>query len=364
VTGLNDIAQWLLGGGGAILRFVLYVIVAWVLIGALPRMHRDAKQKVPQVRGTARDRMKEYKTQGRRKPAEWWGWTAAWGALSVALAGAGFGRYLTTSAWHGWGDHKRRVKALRERRPQRWRRPPGTPDGSGSCLHAPDPCESPEHCSCDCAGCLAPQGTTPPPPPDGGSPGTAPDEPPRPATPDRPAEPSQGAEPPHPAGPPQDAPELQPAGTGGAGDADIIPFAPRMAPANENKGDTPVSAEIMDLEAAEQIASEMQRKALREFDEAGAERSRAQQALRDAEQYANDLAAAGVKGPVMESFTAYYEDMERVEAAAISKAVAMEQALAHANAARGGLMAHRDAADQLAATGGAADSTKWYGAAG
>ena len=368
MTGLNAVAQWLLGGGGEILKFVLYVIVAWILIGALPRMRRDATQKVPQVRSTARTRMRDYKTQGRRKPAEWWGWTAAWGALSVAVEGARFGRYVVTSAWHGWGDHKRRVRALRERRPRRgqrrWRRPAGTPDGSGVCLHAPDPCESPEYCACSCAGCFAPRKTTPPPPPDGGSPGTAPDEPPRPATPDRPAAPSQGDGPPQPAGPPQPDPELQPAGGGGTGGADVIPFAPRNSPASENKGEKPVSAEITNLEVAEQVVSEMQRKAQRELDEALAEKSRAEQAVHDADQSASGLAAAGVTGPVMTAFTDYYEAMERAEMAARSKAVSAEQAMAAANAARGALMAHRDAADALSATGGAADRTAFYGTGG
>jgi hypothetical protein len=125
-----------------------------------------------------------------------------------------------------------------------------------------------------------------------------------------------------------------------------------------------VSAEIQNLEAAELVVAQMQRRAQQEYDAAGAEKNKAQQALRDADQASNDLAAAGVRGPVMEAFTNYYEAMERAELAATSKAVAAEQALAAANAARGALMAHREAAERLAATGGAADSTAWYGATG
>jgi len=355
MTGLNAVAQWLLGGGGAVLKFILYLIVAWILIGALPRMRRDAADKVPRVRGTARTRMQSYSASGRRKPAEWWGWTAAWGALSLGLAGAGFGKYMVTSAWHGWGDHKRRVRVLRARaatvQPP-WRR---TADPEPDAAPPPDD------------GGNGRDGGPDGPPPDGGQPGTAPAEPPQATAPDQPAapaEPPQSAEPPQPAAPPQPEPELQPAGTGGPGNADVIPFAPRNSPASENKGEKPVASEIQNLEAAIQVVSEMQRKAQQELDAATAEKSRAQQELRDAEQAANDLAAAGVKGPVMTAFTDYYEATERAELAAASKMVAAEQRMAAANAARGALAAHQDAAERLAATGGAADSTKWYGQAG
>jgi hypothetical protein len=125
-----------------------------------------------------------------------------------------------------------------------------------------------------------------------------------------------------------------------------------------------VNSEITDLEAAEQVVAEMQSRAQREFEAAAVEKTKAEQALHDAEQAANDLAAAGVKGPVMEAFTNYHEAMESAELAARSKAAAAERALQAADSARGALQRHRDAAEALARTGGAADKTAFYGQTG
>jgi hypothetical protein len=352
MTGLNAIAQWLLGGGGAVLKFVLYVFVAWVLVGALPRMRRDAAAKVPQVRGVARDRMREHaaaaEAAGRGKGAEWWGWTAAAGTLAVAHEGARFGGYMITSAWHGWGDHRRRVRALRMRSP--WRRPAVTPPGPAASPPSPPPS---------------------PPPGDGGPPHPPPPD--RPGGPPREAGPSPPSAPDHPAAPPRDEgpatgppqyPGAGPAhsGAGGNDGAEVIPMPPPgLSPAGqENEGAPMADAEISNLEAALRVVSQMQAEARQALDAAQAEKAAAEQAMRNTEQASENLAAAGVSGPVMEAFVRYHEATEMAERAAAAKVVACDMALAAANSARGALAAHQDAADQLAATGGAARDTGWY----
>jgi hypothetical protein len=327
VTGLNAIAQWLAGGGGSVLKVILYIVVAWLLIGGLPKMRRDAARKVPQVRGDARNRMRDHaaRAQGHGKPAEWWGWTAVWGALSAAGAAAGFGRYMVTSAWHGWGDHRARL-------PRRRR-------------SAEPPRDIPETTPPDDPGT--------PPPGDGG--GTVPPEPPRPPA-VRPAEPPrpETATAPVPPEPPRPAVPVPP--TGGNG-GEEIPMRPRNSATEGN----PVE-EITNLEAAIAVVSKMQQEALREFDAAGAEKANAEKALAGVEQASADLASAGVSGPVMDAFVRYHEAMEQASLAAAGKLAAYEAAKAAADAMRGALASHQDAADSLAATGGAANRTGWYGA--
>lgn len=120
--------------------------------------------------------------------------------------------------------------------------------------------------------------------------------------------------------------------------------------------------EITNLEAAIAVVSKMQQEALKEFDAAALEKANAEKALAGVEQASADLANAGVSGPVMDAFVRYHEAMEQAALAAASKLAAYEAAKAAADAMRGALARHQDAAAALAGTGGAANQTGWYGA--
>jgi hypothetical protein len=363
VTGLDAVAQWLLGGGGDVLRFCLYLFVAWLLIGALPAMRRDASARLPGVRGAARERMRVHaaraREDGRGKPPEWWGWTAAWGAVAVTTAGYRAGRYVISSAWHGWGEHRRRVAALRALRAYPWhlravgaarwripwRRGPATPPDDGGSGPGPggggQPPEDPSPWS------AGPPHET---------------EPPQPTEPDRPSAPPQTEDPETGPSRPGEIPEPAHSGAPGNGVPNVVPlFPPGLSPAGHNRGDEEMAdAEISNLEAAVRVVSQMQAEARKSLEDAQLEKSRAEQALKNAEQASQDLAAAGISGPVMEAFVRYHEAMEVAERAAASEVVAYEMAVQAADSARGALQAHQDAADRLRATQGAADKTSFY----
>jgi hypothetical protein len=317
-----------------LIHVTVIVFCIWLLLGALPQMRRDAAAKVPQVRGLARERMRAHaataRTEKRARRPEWWGWTAAWAAVATAQEGTRFGGYLVRSAWRGWGEHRRRAQVAGKAARAKW-----FPPQASEPAEPADPPSPP----------LPPEGGTEPP----GGGGTEPPSPPEGGT-----EPPREEE----AAPPQPAentpePELVPVGN-------VIPFNPGKVLAEKEGAE--MSGEINNLEAAVAVVREMQRRAAIALDNAIAEKQRTAQSLIDAEQSSNDLAAAGVTGPAWEAFVRYHEAVEVADNAAASAVTACELAVQAADSARGALVKHEEAAEQLKATGGAANETQWYGA--
>src|SRR5450755_2751359 len=290
---------------------ILLLLAAWFLVGAIPRMRADASDKLPAIRQGARARMGSHssaaRADGRRKSAEWYGWAgAALGAETAAVLG-----YMGRSAWHGWGDHRRRARAAadayRQKRADRAAEAAATEPGT-----------------------VPPDGQ-PPVPPDGGSRasgaagewgGTEWDEP-----------------------LPGD-PRLDP------GD-NLRPFR-RPAPsqtATDNKGDRdmPAGVEAPDLETAVHVADELKAECTREVDEAATELAAAEAAMTRADAFGNSLASAGVSGGVVEALASFADGISARVTAAKARVASADSGLAAADKAREGLRTHEAAADSLSA---------------
>lgn len=122
-----------------------------------------------------------------------------------------------------------------------------------------------------------------------------------------------------------------------------------------------IETEFSSLETATQIADRLKETSAREVDEAAARVTALRGRLAAAETMSGSAASAGIKGPVMDRLVNHYEVLQgRLTRAQADHAHASDQ-LDHANALRESLRPHEDAADQLAATGGAAKETAWYG---
>lgn len=294
---------------------LLLLLGAWFLVGALPRMRADAADKLPAIRQGARTRMSAHseaaRKAGRRKSAEWYGWAgAAAGAETVAVLG-----YMGRSAWHGWGDHRRRAKAAAEAYRQK----------RANRATADEP--------------AVPPGDPAPVPPDGGNR----------ATPPLPAE----------------TVTVPPDGS------NLRPFRPRPAgvpagsPSN-NRGDRnmPAGVEAPDLETAVHVADELKAECTREVDEAATELAAAEAAATRADSFGSSLASAGVSGGVVEALASFADGISARVTAAKARVASADSGLAAATKAREDLRKHEAAADSLSATGGAADTTAWYGQAG
>lgn len=311
---------------------IVFLIAAWFIIGALPRLREDSARRLPAIRAQAFSRANGHAEAARKakqpRGPEWYGWTAA-GSL---MFGAEAARYLVSSAWHGWGDHRRRATTA-------WRgyraraaaqtdetEPSGepSPDGPG---HGTEPAPEafPEPATVPPAGgdAAAPEDTA----------GTVPAAPqPQPAPREEPAI------------PPASAPNVRPI-------RPAINGGPRM---------TAPPAEAANLEMAVQVAERLITECQREMDAAQAERVKATAMATMAEGFGASLAAAGVSGPLMDALAAYAESAEAARNAAEARIAAADAALSSAKSAREGLKVHEAAADALAATGGAADQTAWY----
>lgn len=311
---------------------VLLIICAWFLVGALPRMRADAADRLPAIRKTSRANMSAHsgaaRGAGRRKGAEWYGWTAvATAAETTAILG-----YMFTSAWHGWGDHINRARRLRANRASN-RASRATPDGT-----VPDPTVPP----------TVPDGTPPTVPPDGPGGGNR-------ATPPDAAVPQPAAPAAVPAGPalvPGPAPQ----------NGVVTPFRRPSGAASRGGNDMTMTAEAASLEMAVQVAERLIGDCLREHDDATAELQAANAAAAQMENYGAQLAGAGVRGGVMDALGEFSDATQARIAAAQTRIAGADSSLAAARKAREELRRHEAAADALQATGGAAKETAWYGA--
>jgi len=306
---------------------LLKLLAVWLIIGALPQLRADAAARGPQIRGRARERIKEHgraaREDGRRKPAEWYGW-----ALTAALleSGRAIG-YIFRSAWHGWGGYRRQVQAdVRRWRAKNRAKRAGAVD-SGDDPHHP---------------------TTPP--PSGGPPPH-----------DHPTEPSATA--------PGEALTAPPGTTAGgpAGDPaatdNVRPF--RRRPETDDGGEmTTATGEATNLEMAVHVADALIAKCAAELDAATHEKGFAEKDRTVADTYGGMLAQAGITGPVLDALAQFSDAVEQRIKAAEARIAAADSALQAARKARAGLKRHESAADALNATGGAANRTSWYTGAG
>jgi hypothetical protein len=299
---------------------ILLLIAAWFLVGALPKMRSDAADRLPEIRRGARANMAAHsgasRKAGRRKSAEWYGWAGT----AVAAETAAVLGYMGRSAWRGWGDHRRRataaVQVYRQKRADR--------------AAAAEPTEP---------GTVPPDGL-PPVPPGTGNRAADPDD-----------DWDSGWDEPLPGDP-----RLDP-------DSPFRRPAPSPAAPN-NRGDRPMSVatEAPNLETAVHVADALKDACTKEVDEAATELLAARAAQVRADSFGASLASAGVGGGVVEALASFADGTSARVSAAEKRVASADSGLAAATKARDDLRKHEAAADSLAATGGAADETRWYGA--
>lgn len=124
---------------------------------------------------------------------------------------------------------------------------------------------------------------------------------------------------------------------------------------------TPIG-EATNLELSMQVARQLKELAGRDYEAAEQAKVDAEKRIAQLDAFSNQLAAAGIKGPVMEAVANMSENVITAKSTAVQQLATADKDLRDAAAALDGFRAHQDAAEKLAQTGGAAKDTAWYGA--
>lgn len=136
------------------------------------------------------------------------------------------------------------------------------------------------------------------------------------------------------------------------------------APSGEPKEGNTVSAPIAEgtnLEVAAQVARQLAEMATRDVEAATQRKNDAEARIARLDAFAAQLASAGISGPVMEALSAMSENAGQRKATAEADVANANKDHVDAAKALEGFQRHEAAADSLAATGGAAKTTAFYG---